>query len=260
MSALPITIICELLGVPFDDRDHFSEWGSALARVLDPGALRTPEQDRVAAAAIDSLSHYFDDLIRARRSQPTDDLLSELIAAEADGDRLQLDELINVCLLLLVAGYETTVNLVGNGFVALMRDRDRFDELVRTPDKLPAVVEELLRIDSPVQMNIRVAVEPIDLAGIVIPAGDEIISFIGAANHDPSVFRRPDVLAFDRPTNPHLAFGGGMHHCLGAALARVEAAAAFAGLAARCPRIELVGSVRRPTFTLRGFESITATV
>jgi len=255
---LAVQIICELLGVPFADQHRFSEWGDALARVLDPSALRSPEQDVAAAVAATAFADYFSDLISQRRSRPTDDLLSELIAAEDNGDQLSSDELISIAMLILVAGYETTVNLVGNGFVALMKDRSQYRALCADPDLSAAATNELLRIDSPVQMTVRIATANITIGSKTIKAQDSMIMFLGAANQDPAVFDQPRVLDIERSPNPHLAFGSGIHHCLGAALARVEAAAAFAGLARHFPDIELLDADRRSTFTLRGFNSVTA--
>lgn len=255
---LALQIICELLGVPFEDRQRFSEWGDALARLLDPGALRTPEQDAVAKVAAQGLGDYFTDLIAVRRTAPGTDLLSELIAAEEDGDRLREDELVSVCLLLLVAGFETTVNLVSNGFVALMERRDAFRELCAGPELMGTAVNEMLRYDSPVQMTVRVAMDEIELDGVTIPSKSSVIAFIAAANRDPLVFDRPNELDITRASNPHLAFGNGIHHCLGAALARTEAQEAFLGLARRMPDVELVEAIRRPTFTLRGHTRVTA--
>lgn len=256
---LALQIICELLGVPFEDRQRFSEWGDVLARLLDPGALRTAEQDAVAKDAAEQLGDYLSDLIDVRRAAPGSDLLSELIAAEEDGDRLREDELVSVCLLLLVAGFETTVNLVSNGFVALMEHRDAFRQLCDQPALLGSAVNEMLRYDSPVQMTVRVAMADLDLDGVTIPNGSSVIAFLAAANRDPLVFEQPTKFDIGRSTNPHLAFGNGIHHCLGAALARTEAQAAFLGLARRMPDVELVEAVRRPTFTLRGHTKVTAT-
>lgn len=255
---LAVQIICELLGVPFEDQHRFSEWGDALARVLDPSALRSPEQDLAAAAAAAAFADYFTELISERRSRPTADLLSELIAAEDNGDQLSGDELISIAMLILVAGYETTVNLVGNGFVALMNDRDQYEALCADPGLAAAATNELLRIDSPVQMTVRVATADIELGPKTIKAQDSMIMFLGAANQDPTVFDRPRTLDIERSPNPHLAFGSGIHHCLGAALARTEASAAFAGLARHFPDIQLLSADRRPTFTLRGFDSVIA--
>ena len=255
---LAIEIICELLGVPFSDRARFGSWGDPLARLIDPGALRTAEQDAVAARAAEAFAEYFDELIEARRVAPGDDLLSELITAEEHGDRLTKRELVSVCLLLLVAGFETTINLIGNGFVALMQNRESFDRLVAQPDLAGGAVNEFLRIDSPVQMTVRIAVEELELGGQRIPRGDSVINLLAAANHDPRVFDNPAVLDIGRDPNQHLAFGGGIHHCLGAALARTEAVAAFRGLVSRLADLELVEAVRRPTFTLRGYSSVVA--
>lgn len=255
---LAVQIICELLGVPFADQHRFSEWGDALARVLDPSALRSPEQDLAAAAAAAAFADYFTELISERRARPTPDLLSELIVAEDDGDQLSGDELISIAMLILVAGYETTVNLVGNGFVALMNHRDQYEALCADPGLAAAATNELLRIDSPVQMTVRVATDDITVGQKTIKAQDSMIMFLGAANQDPAVFDQPRTLDIERSPNPHLAFGSGIHHCLGAALARTEAAAAFAGLARHFPDVQLARASRRPTFTLRGFDSVVA--
>lgn len=255
---LAVQIICELLGVPFEDQHRFSDWGNALARVLDPSVLRSPDQDAAAAAATAAFVDFFADLIAKRRAQPTDDLLSELIAAEDDGDQLTMDELISTAMLILVAGYETTINLVGNGFVALMADRSQYDALCDDPGLAGSATNELLRFDSPAQMTTRIAMADIELDGRTIKASDSIILFIGAANQDPNAFTAPRSLDIGRSPNPHLAFGAGIHHCLGAALARTEATAVFAGLARHFPNIELMEATRRPTFTLRGFDSVVA--
>ena len=257
---LAVQIICELLGVPFSDRDVFAGWGTALARSVDPGVLRTPEQERAVDEASEAFSEYFVDLIEARRKNPGDELLTELIEAEEDGDRLSMDELVSVCLLVLVAGYETTVNLVGNGAVALMSHRDQWERLGDADVDIMLAVNEFLRYDAPVQMNIRVATTDMDVAGTAVRAGDSLIPLLAAANRDPAVFADPHRLDISRVENPHLAFGGGIHHCLGAALARTEAAAAFAGIRTRYPSLELADApVRRPTFTLRGFTSVSVT-
>lgn len=255
---LAVEVICELLGVPFADRFKFSGWGDAIARLIDPGALRTPEQDEVARHATEELCGYFDDLIQTRRSSPGDDLLSQLIEVEEDGDRLDRAELVSVCLLLLIAGFETTINLIGNGLMALTGEGGAYRRLADEPEVAVTAVNECLRIDSPVQMNVRIALEDLVIGAKRIPAGDSIVSFLGAANRDPRVFDRPDRFDIDRADNPHLAFGAGIHHCLGAALARTEAVAALAGLARTMPDLRIVEAERRPTFTLRGYNSIIA--
>ena len=258
---LALQIICELLGVPFEDRSRFAGWGSALARLVDPGVLRTPEQDAASVAATAEFREYFIDLIDTRRARPSDDLLSELIAAEEDGDRLSIDDLVSVCLLVLVAGYETTVNLVGNGVVALLEHRDQWDRLGAGGDIFTTAVNEFLRHDSPVQMVFRTATDDIDVAGRQIASGDAMITFLAAANRDGDVFDDPHRLDVGRTNNPHVAFGGGIHHCLGAALARTEAVAAFRGLRETFPDMQIAGQpVRRPTFTLRGFTEVPVVV
>jgi cytochrome P450 len=176
---------------------------------------------------------------------------------EADGDRITAEEVVDLALLLLLAGHETTVNLIGNGVLALLHAPDQLDLLRRTPDLVPGAVDELLRFDSPVQMTQRVAPEDVDLAGCRVRAGDEILLVLGAANRDPVVFADPHRLDVTRDARRHVAFGGGIHHCLGASLARVEGQVALSALLARFRHLELAGPpVRRPTFTLRGLESL----
>ena len=258
---LPVQIICSLLGVPAADEEAFTRWSRALARSLDPSVLRSAELDVVIASAERELAAYLQDLLAARRASPGDDLLSALLAVEADGDRISPREVIDLTLLLLVAGHETTVNLIGNGALALLRAPDQLDLLRRSPELIPGAVDELLRFDSPVQMSQRVAIEDLDLAGRRVRAGDEILLVLGAANRDPSVFAEPHRLDVARDARRHVAFGGGIHHCLGAALARLEGEVALSALLARFSRLELAGSpIRRPTFTLRGLEALPVVV
>jgi cytochrome P450 len=254
---LPVRIICALLGVPEADEATFTDWSRALVRSLDPSVLRSAEVDATIAGAERDLAVYLEDLFTFRRSAPGDDLLSALLAVEADGDRIAPEEVVDLALLLLVAGHETTVNLIGNGVLALLRAPDQLGRLRRSPDLVAAAVDELLRFDSPVQLTQRVATEDLDLAGCRVRAGDEVLLVLGAANRDPLVFAEPNRLDVTRDARRHVAFGGGIHHCLGAALARLEGQVALSTLLARFPRLELAGHpVRRPTFTLRGLESL----
>jgi cytochrome P450 len=258
---LPVQIICALLGVPAADEATFMGWSRALASSLDPSVLRSPEVDAAIAAAERDLSAYLEDLLAVRRASPGDDLLSALLAVEADGDRITPAEVVDLALLLLVAGHETTVNLIGNGVLALLRAPDQLERLRRSPELVAAAVDELLRFDGPVQMTQRIATEDLDLAGCRVRAGDEILLVLGAANRDPAVFVEPHRLDVARDARRHVAFGGGIHHCLGAALARLEGQVSLSALLARFPRLELAGQpVRRPTFTLRGLESLPVTV
>jgi cytochrome P450 len=258
---LPVAIICSLLGVPAADEATFTGWSRALARSLDPSVLRSAELDATITAAERDLAAYLEDLLSFRRTSPGDDLLSALLAVEADGDRIAPREVVDLALLLLVAGHETTVNLIGNGVLALLRVPDQMDVLRRSPHLVAGAVDELLRYDSPVQMTQRVATEDLDLVGHHVRAGDEILLVLGAANRDPAVFAAPQRLDVTRDARRHVAFGGGIHHCLGAALARLEGEVALSALLARFSRIELAGRpLRRPTFTLRGLESLPVAV
>jgi cytochrome P450 len=253
---LPIAVICHLLGVPAEDQASFRVWGHDVATILEPESDRTVEgQTRSSELA---LTAYLRELVRKRRADPDDSLLSALVAAEEEGDRLSSDELVSTALLLLVAGFETTVNLIGNGTVALLGEPQHWRRLGEEPALVPTAVEELLRYDSPVQMTSRIATEDVDVDGVVIPKGAPIIVAIGGANRDPDVFDQPDRLRIDRPdASRHLSFSLGIHHCLGAALARLEGRIAFEELTRRYPGLGMAGTpVRRPLLVLRGFESV----
>jgi cytochrome P450 len=253
---LPIAVICHLLGVPAEDQASFRVWGHDLATTLEPQSpLAAESRSRASELA---LTAYLRELVRKRRADPDDSLLSALVAAEEEGDRLSFGELVAVALLLLVAGFETTVNLIGNGTVALLGEPEQWGRLREEPALVPAAVEEVLRYDSPVQMTSRIATEDVDLGGAVIQKGVPIIVAIGGANRDPDVFDQPDRLRIDRPNaSRHLSFSFGIHHCLGAALARLEGRVAVEQLTRRYPGLELAGPpARRPLLVLRGFESV----
>jgi len=253
---LPIAVICHLLGVPAEDQASFRAWGHDLASSLEPQSDRAREsQSRSSELA---LTAYLQELVRKRRAEPDDSLLSALVAAEEEGDRLSSEELVSTALLLLVAGFETTVNLIGNGTVALLGEPEQWERLRAEPALVPAAVEELLRYDSPVQMTSRIATEDVDVGGLVIRRGEWILVAIGGANRDPDVFDQPDRLRIDRPAaSRHLSFSFGIHHCLGAALARLEGRIAVEELTRRYPELELAGTpTRRPLLVLRGFESV----
>jgi len=253
---LPIAVICHLLGVPAEDQAQFRAWGHDVAATLDPqlaAAART--QSRAAEVA---LTRYLQDLVRERRANPDDSILSALIAAEEEGDRLSSGEVVRMAFLLLIAGFETTVNLIGNGTVALLGDPDGWDRLRQDPSLVPAAIEEMLRYDSPVQLTSRIATEEVEVGGRVIPAGRTVLVAIGGANRDPKVFERPDEFRIDRPDpGRHLSFSLGLHHCLGAALARLEGRIAIEELTRRYPALELTARPsRRSQLVLRGFESV----
>jgi cytochrome P450 len=251
---LPVTVISQMMGVPLEDRDQLREWTAVAVRVLDPSddmAALVP-----AGQAVEQLRQYFDDLVARRRSNLSDDLLSALIAAEEEGERLSHGELLATCVLLYAAGFETTVNLIGNGMLALLNNRPAFDRLGAEPELAASATEEALRYDSPVQLTGRTASEEVDVAGARLERGQEVLLILGAANRDPSAFDEPDAFDIGRTPNRHLAFSSGIHTCLGAGLARVEAQVAFTAIARRFPQLEVDGEpVRRATITLRGLES-----
>jgi cytochrome P450 len=253
---LPIAVICHLLGVPAADQAQFRAWGHDVAATLDPQTAAAAQAPTRAAEL--ALTGYLTDLVRERRSRPDGSILSALIAAEDEGDRLSAGEVVSTALLLLVAGFETTVNLIGNGTVALLRDPDAWRRLRQDPALVPAAVEEMLRYDSPVQLTSRTATEDVDVDGAVIPAGRSVIVLIGGANRDPAIFERPDEFRIDRPDpGRHLSFSLGLHHCLGSALARLEGRVAIEELTQRYPALELAAPpARRSLLVLRGFESI----
>jgi cytochrome P450 len=253
---LPIAVICHLLGVPTEDQASFRAWGHAVTAALDPQtSLAAANQSREAELALTS---YLQDLVAKRRADPDGSLLSALVAIEEDGDRLSSAELVSTALLLLVAGFETTVNLIGNGTVALLGEPEHWERLRADPALIPAAVEELLRYDSPVQVTSRTATEDVDLNGTAMAKGTPVMVAIGGANRDPAVFDQPDRLIIDRPNaSRHLAFSLGIHHCLGPALARLEGRIAVEELTRRYPRLEMAGPpVRRPLLVLRGFETV----
>jgi cytochrome P450 len=255
---LPIAVICRLLGVPAADQARFRDWGHDLAASLDPATARAARADSRAAEL--ALTAYLHDLVAKRRAAPDATILSALIAAEEDGDRLTAAELVGTALLLLVAGFETTVNLIGNGTAALLAEpgREQWHRLADEPALVPGAVEELLRYDSPVQMTSRTATEDVEAGGTLVRKGTPVIVAIGGANRDPAVFDQPAALRIGRPDAArHLSFSLGMHHCLGAGLARLEGRIAFEELTRRFPDLAPAGTpVRRPQLVLRGYETL----
>ena len=248
---LPVAVIGELLGVPAPDRPQFQTLIRDWTLVLDQF-----DADRLATAdaAARTVREYLSALADERRRDPADDLLSAMVAAEADGDRLSGEELLTMAGLLFAAGFETTTNLLANGLVAMLRNpAAEFGD--------PAVaVEELLRYDSPVQIVSRLVYEDVPLGGTTVEAGERVVAYLGAGNRDPRRFAEPDRLDLARPDNAPLSFGGGIHYCLGAPLARLEAQIAFPALLARYPHLELTGEpVRRDSLTLRGYTAMPIT-
>ena len=257
---LPVIVICQMLGVPVADRDRFKQWGLDIARGLD--AILLPPDSEISqrsTAARRALADYFRALIAERRAAPRgDDLLSGLIAAEEAGDKLSEDELLATCILLLVAGHETTVNLIGNGTLALLRHPDQLQRLRDDSGLITSAVEELLRYDGPVQRTARIPSEDIVINGRTIGKGEMVMPFIGAADRDPVQFPDPDYLDIGRTDNRHIAFGWGIHFCLGAPLARLEGQIAIGTLVHRLPKLALATDKpeHRQSLTLRGLASL----
>ena len=254
---LPVLVIGELLGARATEVAQFWRWSDALALALEI-ATATPEIGAAADEAARGLSEYFGEVIAQRRGRPTDDLVSALIAAEERGDQLDHEELIATCVLLFFAGHETTVNLIGNGLLALLQHPDQIRRLRADPELMPTAVEELLRYDSSVQRTARTANEDLELGGKLIRRGDHVVALLGSANRDPDRFSAPDRLDVGRRDNPHLSFGGGMHYCLGAPLARLEASIALTALLTRLPDFALAEPTPRwrPRSNMRGLETL----
>ena len=256
---LPVTVISELLGVPVGDADTVKEWSWDVARALDAIALPVgPDVIERGRRATDEMAGYFRRLIVERRRRSGPDLLSGLVEAEEAGDRLTEHELLATCVLLYVAGHETTVNLIGNGLLALLRNPGELRRLRGAPGLLAGAVEEFLRYDGPVQRTGRMAACDTEIGGVLIPAGSLVLALLGAANRDPSQFTEPDRLDLGRAEPRHLAFGSGIHYCLGASLARLEAQVAIGTLVRRFPAIALAVEwpTWRPSSTLRGLDAL----
>jgi cytochrome P450 len=255
-APLPAVVIAELLGVPPEERDQFKAWSTVLIASL--GNRTTAEVVPESEAALKALFGYLEDIIAQRRREPRDDLISAMVLAQEENDALSDGELLATTNLLLLAGLETTTNLIGNGLLALLRDPEAFEALRMNDALLETAIEEMLRFDGPVQGTVRVALEDIEFSGHTIPEGALVFASIGAANRDPDVFENPDKLDLARDPNPHLAFGVGTHFCLGAALARLEARVAFRGLQSRFPNMKLATETPqyRSNPILRGLSSL----
>ncbi len=251
---IPTTIIAEMLGVPASDRHRFHRW----SRVIVASAPSGWRMARAIPSAIAFL-RYIRRLVKARRSSPRDDLVTALVQAEQEGERLNEDELVSMVFLLLIAGHETTVNLIGNGMLALLRHPDQMKRLRDEPGMIKVAVEELLRFDGPLETATeRYAREDVKIAGATIPRGGLVYAVLGSANRDERQFPDPDRLDLSREPNRHLAFGLGVHYCLGAPLARLEAQVAIGALVGRVPSLRISrGSLRwRRGLVLRGLEAL----
>ena len=256
---LPVAVICRLLGVPIEDEPQFSTASTLLAQGLDPFISFTGQaqgiDERLEAGLW--LRGYLRDLLDQRRANPGDDLMSALIAVEESGDQLTEDEIVATCNLLLIAGHETTVNLIANAMLAMLRHPRYWAALGRDSGYASAIVEETLRYDPPVQLVGRVAGADMTIHGAEVPKGDTMMVLLAAAHRDPAVNDRPDVFDPDRPSIRHLAFGLGPHFCLGAPLARMEAAVALAAVTRRFPQARLAAEpVYKPHVTLRGMATL----
>jgi cytochrome P450 len=255
---LPAIVIGRLLGAPDDARDLFMRWSKDIVDFVGTGhadaerALRNEETLREFRA-------FLEPIIRDRRDNPRDDLMSILASPNEHGERLSDDELVSTCIVFLFAGHETTANLIGNGLLALLKHPEQLAVLREQPELAATAVEELLRYDSPVQRNRRIASVDVELGDKHIRQGDSVMVFMGSANRDPEKFPDPDALDVTRAPNQHMAFGHGIHFCVGAALSRIEAPIAIAALLDRFPRVRLADGYReqwRPNITFRGLESL----
>jgi hypothetical protein len=258
---LPVAVIAELLGVPEADRALLRPWSNAIVKMYEYGRTTQIEDDAERAAA--EFVGYLRELAAERRAAPGEDLLSHLVTVRDDsvgggaGDRLTEDELVTTCVLLLNAGHEATVNVSGNGLLALLEHPDELARLRTDPALLPTAIEELMRFDSPLQLFERTATDDVELGGVTIERGQKIAALLGSANRDPAVFADADTLDIGRTDNPHISFGAGIHFCIGAPLARVELQASFGALLARTSMLELgAPPVRRPEFVIRGLREL----
>jgi cytochrome P450 len=259
---LPFMVISELLGMPEGNRDQLRGWSHTMTMSLEP--YLDDDSARAVIGAADNMIHHVDEAIEWKRRNPADDLLSAMIAAEENGDRMSAEELQIQVILLYLAGHETTVNLIGNGTLALLRNRDQLERLVADPSLDAPAVEELLRYDSPVQLSRRIAMTEVELGGETVEPGEMILTLLGSANHDAGKWGpTADDLDLGREgASTHLSFGSGIHHCLGAALARLEGAEAIPALVRRFPGMELAGD--RPAWNgrvvLRGLDALPVSV
>ncbi len=257
---LPVIVICDMLGIPEAHRAPFLAASNVNGRILEPIPMSTEEMAQ-ANASTAAANAYFDQLCELRRKEPQDDLTTELVRAEDAGDRLSTEELRANIALLFGAGHETTTNLIGNGLLALHRHPEQWERLKADPSLIPNAIEELLRYDSSVQLTGRVTVADVEVGGVTVPAGESVIMLLGAANRDPAQYADPDKLDVGRTNVRPMSFGGGIHHCLGAQLARLEGELVFNALVERLPGLELPEKDKpewKRSFTLRGLAKLPA--
>ncbi|MFE5402141.1 cytochrome P450 [Streptomyces sp. NPDC056580] len=256
---LPVAVIAEMLGVPEADRALLRPWSAAICGMYELNPSEETAASAVRASA--EFSAYLAELIAARRERPGEDLVSGLIAAHDEGDRLTEQEMISTAVLLLNAGHEATVNATVNGWWALFRNPGQLAALRADHSLVPSAVEELMRYDTPLQLFERWVLDDIEIAGTTIPRGAEVAMLFGSANHDPAAFADPARLDLTRRDNPHISFSAGIHYCIGAPLARIELAASMTALLERAPTLTLASEPRRkPNFVIRGLEGLSVEV
>ncbi len=254
---LPVKVIALLLGFPAEDEHLLRPWSQAIVKMYE---VNPPREHQIAAQkAAQEFADYVHSLMLERKKNPTDDLITELASVHEAGERLSTHELIATCVLLLNAGHEASVNGFGNGMVSLFHHPEQRDLLFSKPDELAdTAIEEFLRFDSPLQYFERTATSDLELGGVSIKSGEKIVSLLGSANRDSSVFGDADVFDVARKSNPHIGFGAGIHFCIGAPLARLEMSVSLPALIKRFPNLTLDETpIRRPTFSLRGYERVT---
>ncbi|MFE9765219.1 cytochrome P450 [Streptomyces sp. NPDC005808] len=252
---LPVAVIAEMLGIPESDRAPLRPWSADICGMYE----MNPSQETAAKAvrASEEFTEYLLGLIGARRKEPGEDLISGLIAAYEDGERLTEQEMISTCVLLLNAGHEATVNATVNGWWALFRNPGQLAALRADHSLVPTAVEELMRYDTPLQLFERWVLDDIEIDGTTIPRGSEIAMLFGSANHDPAVFTAPSELDLSRADNPHISFSAGIHYCIGAPLARLELTASLRALLSQAPTLSLAAEPeRKPAFVIRGLEGL----
>ncbi|MFB7242295.1 cytochrome P450 [Streptomyces populi] len=252
---LPVSVIAEMLGVPESERAPLRPWSADICGMYELNP--SEEAARKAVRASVEFTEYLRGLIEARRKEPGDDLISGLIAAHDEGDRLTEQEMISTCVLLLNAGHEATVNATVNGWWALFRHPEQLARLRADHALIPTAVEELMRYDTPLQLFERWVLDDIEIDGTTVPRGAEIAMLFGSANRDAAVFEDPDTLDLSRAENPHISFSAGIHYCIGAPLARIELAASMGALLTKAPGLGLAAEpVRKPNFVIRGLEAL----
>ncbi|MFE4373081.1 cytochrome P450 [Streptomyces sp. NPDC056835] len=256
---LPVAVIAEMLGVPAADRALLRPWSAAIVGMYELNP--SEETARRAVVASQEFSAYLRELISVRREKPGEDLISGLIAAHDQGEKLTEAEMVATCALLLNAGHEATVNATVNGWYALFRHPGQLAALRADRALLPTAVEELMRYDTPLQLFERWVLDPVEIGGTTVPRGAEVALLFGSANRDPAVFADPDGLDLARRDNPHISFSAGIHYCIGAPLARIELAASMAAVLELAPGLRLAAEpVRKPNFVIRGLESLPVAV